>query len=254
MHFIKKLIHISFLLVLSHLGYSQDEKPALTKPSTFSISAHFGYGVPFADMKNRFGNNSIAGGGLYWYNFKSGLKYGISLDYIFGPKVNEDVISNLRNENGILLGVNNDYANVLLRERGLLVDFTVTKTLKLTSKETNSGLAIGLGVGIMQSKVRIQVEGGNVPILAGDAIRGYDRNVVGPSLKQLIGYHYISNKSNANFSAFLEISEGFTKPTAPLNFNTMEFDDSRRLDVLVSLKIAYYLPLTKTTPLEEIYY
>ncbi len=222
--------------------------------SNITISLEYGYAIPSQDLALRFGNHSLAGTGLYWYNAPLNLRYGISANYMFGIKIKEDVISSLRNENQVLLGVDNNFANVLLRQRGFLIDAVCTKTFGLFKKNRSSGIELGIGVGLMQHKVRIQVETNNVPLLLGDAVKGYDRNSVGPSLKQIAGFRWRSIKTNANVSLLLEVTEGFTRPTQALDFNSLQVDNERRFDVDFAIKLAYYLPLKTRVPSEDIFY
>lgn len=223
-------------------------------PSNIGISLEFGFASPSADLATRFGNHTIAGTGLYWYNAPLNLRYGVSFDYLFGIKVNEDPISNLRNENGVFLGLDNNYATVLLRMRGILLDAVVTKTFPILKNNRSTGIEIGIGAGIMQHKIRIQPESNNIPLFTNETVRGYDRNTIGPSIKQIVGFHWRAIKSNANMSLLLEVTEGFTSPTNPVDFNTGNINNDSRLDIDMAVKLAYYLPLKRKVPVEEIYY
>ncbi len=251
-----KIINNSFWVLIfcfcftGRLNAQDDNK---TK-SNISISLEFGQAFPGKDLAQRFGNHQMAGTGLYWYHAPTNIRYGLNANYLFGVNIKEDVISSLRNDNQVFLGVDNNYGNILLRQRGFLIDAVCTKTFGLFKKNKSSGLELGLGVGLMQHKIRIQVETNNVPLLLGEAVKGYDKNSVGPSLKQIMGFKWRSINTNANVSLLFEITEGFTKPTQALDFNTLEINEDRRFDVEYALKLAYYLPLKSKVNLEEVYY
>jgi len=173
---------------------------------------------------------------------------------LFGDNVKEDVVSSIRLDNGRILGNNEAYGDVFLRERGTYLGFYIDKIFLARPNNKCSGLAFGLGAGILQHKIRIQDEQNSIGQLSGDYMKGYDRNSMGPYLKQALKYLHIGKNKSINYSLSLNITEGFTKNTRGYNFDTQLPDNDRRMDILISIELKWYLPIFDLREPEEIFY
>jgi hypothetical protein len=107
----------------------------------------------------------------------------------------------------------------------------------------NSGLVLNMGVGLIQHKIRIEVIGNNVPQLAKAYKKGYDRLSNGLLLSQDLGYLYLSDNRLLNIYFGFECMEGFTQSRRSFDYDKMQRDTKKRLDILYGVKIAWILPV-----------
>ena len=115
----------------------------------------FGYGIewPVGDLANRFGQNlnfSVAAERMT----KSNFVWGVKFSFMFGTKVKEDVLKPLRLDNGEILGADNAYADIALRQRGLYLGAYFGKTFRL-DKKLKSGIRLTNALGVFQHHIRI---------------------------------------------------------------------------------------------------
>ena len=113
--------NLFFLILISipFISFSQEEKSSL--PPTILVNFEFGFNMPGGDYADRFGNNLAAGGGLEYVTSKNNFIYGLHATYYFGDEVKEDVLSEIRNADGFLIGTNRINASVFLRQRALYI-------------------------------------------------------------------------------------------------------------------------------------
>lgn len=209
------------------------------------LTLNFTYGahLPAGDLSNRFGPNFSVGGGLDLITEKQNLIFGLKGNNLFGNTVKEDVLSNLRDSDGFILGSvgagQATYAEVFLRERGFYAGGHFGKLFPLSKKNKRAGIRLTLGAGLLQHKVRIQDETGSADQLAGDLIKGYDQLTNGLAFEQFIGYQQLNRKTGINFFAGFELTEAFTKSRRAVNFNTQSRDNSSRFDVLLGFRVGW---------------
>jgi len=242
---------VSLFLTLSPLANCQEE---IRESNFIGISFHYGLNRPTADLGDRFGSFFNSGGSIGRFNHKTKSIIGLEAEVLFGENVKENVVENLQLDNNAFLGNDGGYADVFLRMRGTYVGLYYNKVLKSRKELKHAGFAVGLGVGMLQHKIRLNVESLNAPQFEGEYAKGYDRNSIGPALKQSIQYLHIGRYNSPSFAVEFEIMEGFTKNTRPINFDTKLKDDESRLDMNLRLNIKWYLPVKDLKPSEEIYY
>ena len=194
-------------------------------------------------MKDRFGLNFDIGLGAEMIlpnNWIFGLAGGI----IFGNRVNEDVVRNLRTSFNQIIGSNTGLAAVSLRERGFHSEVRVGKLIPVIENNKKSGLRLVLGLGFLQHKIRVQEDPQSfVPQITGDYAKGYDRLSNGLMLSEFIGYQHLSKNRLVNFYGGFELTQGFTQNRRDYDFLTMsESDKSNRLDLLYGFKVGWILP------------
>ena len=177
---------------------------------------------------------------------------------LFGNTVKEDVLSNLRDSDGFILGSvgagEATYAEVLLRERGFYAGGHVGKLFSFANTNKRAGLRLTLGVGLLQHKVSIQDESGAADQLKGELTKGYDQLSNGLAFEQFVGYQQLNRKTGVNFFAGLELTEAFTKNRRSINFTTQNKDDRSRFDVLLGFRIGWLLTLYVGERAEDIRY
>ncbi len=225
-----------------------------TFDQTGAINLLFGYGIesPVGEMADRFGNDlnfSLAGERMS----PSGWLYGVKFSFLFGSKVKEDVLAPLRLSNGEILGADNAYADVFLRQRGMYLGAYFGRTIPLN--HTKSGLRITNAFGVFQHNIRIVDDARSLPQIEGDYQKGYDRLTRGFALRQFVGYHHIGQDRRLNFIVGIELTEGFTKHIRSIDFDTgLPVDHSMRFDGLIGLKAAYIFPFFDDYQADEIFY
>lgn len=242
---------IVVLSILVGLSFFDVKSQAVTK---YMFGFGHGGGIPMGDLKTRFGNQFESTFGIYRYGLKKDWIVGIEANIFYGKVVKEDVLAPLRVDDNPLLGINETFSSILLRERGSSGYLTVEKVFSFQEESTHRGLKIGLGAGLMQHFVRIQDDTQNNSYLQGDYIKGFDRFTFGPAIKQAVGYHFYSDAFTYNFSLMLEFEQGFTKNIRNVNFDTMMQDSARRLDMMINLKAKFYIVAFSSGDAEDIYY
>ncbi|MEX2596987.1 MAG: hypothetical protein WEC59_08655 [Salibacteraceae bacterium] len=242
-----------FLLASTHLSWGQ-KTIADSAINFFAISAELGLQVPFGDMADRFGAGGIAGGSIM-YKSKENWTFEGNFGFLFGQNINEDtILKPLITEQNFIIGRDGNPADVLLYQRGFVATVRVGKIFPVIGPNPNSGIHLALGAGVMQHKIQIQDAFENIPQIAGEYKKGYDRLTNGFTLSQSIGYQHFSDYRFFNFYIGAEFYEGFTQNRRSLNFDTGLRDDRQRLDVVGSLVIRWYFPIYKRKPKEFYFY
>ena len=237
---------LSFCIVNGQDDYRQE--------NFIAVGFSYGIDIPFGELADRFGSNFRATVSVDLFNAEKKLLWGLEGGILFGDNVREDVIAPLRLDNGRIIGNNGQLADVFLRERGTFLGLYASKVLLAAKENPHAGLALGLGVGLLQHNIRIQDELRNASHFSGDYDKGYDRNTLGPYIKQVLKYQNIGKKKTVNYELALTITEGFTKNTRSINFDTKLLDNDRRLDILVGLSAKWFIPIIDLRETNEIFY
>lgn len=248
---IKRNLTIILLFAFTTICVAQDEE---NEGSFIALGVNYGIDFPALDMSDRFGSNFHAGISIDFFNSQFNGAYGVEGYIMFGDNVKEDVLSSLRAENGAIYGIDGNYADVFLRQRGNYLGIYMDKVVFGRKHNRRAGLSLGAGVGIMQHKVRVQVDSNNAPQLKDEYKKGYDRHSTGPALKQSIKYLHVGKNKNLNYAFAINFTQGFTKNTRAVNFDTQMPDDERRIDLLIGVDFKWYLPIRDTRQSEEIFY
>lgn len=211
------------------------------------ISISYGYYLAAGDMLKRFGDNSSLQLNIdfktrkYW-------TFGINGSYIFGKEVKESLFDSISTPTGAHIARNGEFAEVRLYERGFTVSGTVGRMFAFKKPNPNSGILVSVGLGFIQHKIRIETIGNNLPQLSKEYKKGYDRLSNGLLLSENIGYMYLSNSRLLNLYIGLEFMQGFTQSRRSFDYDRMQKDTQKRLDLLYGAKIAWVLPLYKKPP------
>ncbi len=242
-----------FLIICNSNSYSQDERQNLG--NIIAINFQFGGGIPAGDLADRFGTTLSAGAGMDFITEKNNLIFGWKGDFHFGNEVKENILGGLAPE-GFIFGNSLSSATELRRaQRGFYIGAHVGKVFSFSSSNTRSGLRVTVGAGLLQHKIRLQQDPSNfVPQIAGDYGKGYDRLSNGLALRQFLGYQLLGNDKLVNFTFGLEFIQGFTQNRRSFNIDEMRTDTSKRLDLLIGLKVGWTLPFYIGESTGEIYY
>lgn len=198
---------------------------------------------PQADLAKRFGINSTIGVSVY-YKTGSDWLFGAEYNYIFGSQVNETgILDKISTSDGYIIGSDGQYIVLKTYERGTLALLKAGKIFPVIGPNKNSGLTVKFGLGFIQHKISYYWTGPPPAPLRDNYYKGYDRLTNGTALSQSFGYQNLSNSHVINFSAEFEITEGFTQSRRDWNFDTMSKDTQHRLDILLGIKLCWYLPI-----------
>ena len=255
------LIHkfsILFFLIsfTSLVAFAQEnDKQSDDRINTFFIKFNGGVSQPGGNLAERFGWSGLAGGGVYYKTNKNWI-LGAEFDYIFGENVKEDsILSPISTSTGGLIGSNGNVFTPSLQERGYRIQIGAGKILPFLSPNDNSGLLIQGNVGFIQHKINyFLTEKTVLPQINGEYAKGYDRLTNGISFSEYVGYYHMSKNKLINFTIGFELTQAFTKNRREMNFDTMQRDESNRLDMLYSIKGSWILPLYKAKKAPEFYY
>jgi hypothetical protein len=199
-------------------------------------------------LADRFGTNSNVGSQVLMKT-KSNILYGIGATFIFGDNVKEtNMLDGLKTSQGQIINSRGQDAEVYYYERGFHLAGYLGAILPIGNLNKNSGFFILGGVGLLQHKIRIHDKNEDIPGLYDDYKKGYDRLTNGLATSEMIGYQYLSSRRMINFYVGVEFLQGFTQNRRSYNYDLMEKDETKRLDLLTSIRFGWIIPAYKKTP------
>jgi hypothetical protein len=245
-------------LLLLILGPFSLKAQVNVRDSALSMSmiyATYGFSKPGGDLADRYGYSHQIGGG-YMFKWKSGWSISAEGNFIFrdGVKNQTEVLSGISTSDGFIIDEAGFFANVMLLERGYSLWAKAGKLVPFFGPNPNSGLLFQLGGGMLQHKIRIQDPNNSAPQLKGEYKKGYDKMCNGPAISEYIGYQFMGNQRTINFFAGIEFVQAFTSSRRAYYFNEMIRPDEKRIDLLPTLKVGWYLPLYKKSSQKFFYY
>jgi hypothetical protein len=250
-----KLQH--FIIIVSICATTlQAQKAGLPKNYTpLSITVKYGAQKPSGILAQRFGINNSVGGGLERVSILKGWIMGVESYFIYGSKVKEDVLKNIRTPEGTILGDIGTYAGVVLKQRGIYMGGYLGKFFIFNDKGNRvSGLHLTVGGGFLKHKIRILNEDNSAQQVASPYSEGYDRMTYGMAFSQSIGYQVISRNKTVNFTLSLDFTEGVTRNRRGFNFDTRQRDDTKRLDFLSGIHATWSIPIFTNQNADDIEY
>lgn len=215
-----------------------------------SFNITIGVQKPGGDMAERFYENGNLGFNVS-VKFSKNWVLGAEGSYLFGPSHHEkNLMGDLKNQYGHIIDFDGQQSIVLEQERGFNVFVFGGKMFPIIGPNPNSGLLIKAGVGFMQHRIWIENRRNNIPQLADDYKKGYDRLSNGLALEQFIGYVHHGTNRLINYFIGFEFQQGFTQSRRDYNFDLKAKDDTKRLDLLYGIKFGWAIPIYKRTPKE----
>jgi hypothetical protein len=217
------------------------------------VDFSYGLNFPGLDLNKRFGNGFI----LKNRNnilIKNNWIVGIDGSIIFGNKVKEDVISPLRNNQGLIIGSDQQIAEVFLRQRAFNSNIIIGKWISKKSSKFERGVEITTGLGFLQHKIRIVDNYMSVIQLSGEYIKGYDRLTNGIAIPLGLSYRWIANDGRLNVFIQSETLYSPTKERRSIQHDTLKIPNQKRNDVFQSFSIGITLPFDLTPDTEKVYY
>lgn len=252
---IKALLCTLSLLMCSWLSGTVNAQ-SLLKDSVMNaamLGVNYTYQIPFGVMADRFGPNSAIGGGVS-FKVKHNIILGVDGAYMFNRDVNEiELFVDITLNGATAIGRDGGLEDIQISQRGFQIKGNIGKIIPFKRPNKNSGLLVMLGLGVIQHRIFIKVEKGNVLQLNDDYQKGYDRLTAGFLAAPFLGYQYMSNNRRLNFYAGLELALGFTQGLRTWQFDTNSSGQERRTDILLGLKAGWILPIY-FKPTEKYYY
>ena len=243
---LKKTLRYSVLFILLTAFYTNSFGQKNFKENSekvFAFGASYGFYIPGGDLADRYGANSMLAFSPVFKTAKN-LTFGLQGNFIFGRQIREEgILGEIRSEKGEIFDEQGQIAEILLFERGFVINATVGKIFSLKSFNPNTGIWIQAGVGFMQHKLRVEHQNNRIPQLENDYKKGYDRLTNGLSLYQSVGFFNLSNSKTTNFSIAFEAMEGFTQSRRDFNFDYGFKDTRKRVDILLGLKVTWLIPV-----------
>ena len=248
----KRILLYIILLSFTASGYAQSLLKDSIMPALlfqFNYTSQF----PFADMKTRYGSNFGLGGAIS-YKTKQNIQIGIEGMAIIGENIkDDDPLHGAYTKDGGFIGQDGTFQTWSVHERGFILKGTIGYTIHFKKPNVNSGILLQVGGGMMQHRMKINVDVGQVPQMTTEYQRGYDHLANGGVISQFIGYQYMGVKKRVNLYGGIEFTEGFLKGRRAWNYALNAPDNARQIDVLIGVKVGWIFPrYFKTT--EKYYY
>lgn len=237
------LLTISVFSILNLRGQGTVSDDTLAM-SLFQIQA--GVHEPFGDMGELYGTGASVGFS-FAVKTKNNWLWGSDFNFMFGDNVkNKDqIITELRNSAGQIIGINSESVNFLILQRGYSGGLYAGKILPFFGPNPNSGLVLKLGVDYFEHRTWIESRQDDIPPIEGEYRKGYDRKRAGFALYEFIGYQHFSDNRYANFFVGFECYQGFTVDYRSYNFDDMDYSDGEYFDLMVGFKVGWVIPVYK---------
>ncbi len=232
------------LLFIAFQSAAQVSPADTISDSRVLVSLQYGTGWTGGDLVNRYGYLNLIGlnAGYKWKNNMFAIVEG---SFIFGSEVKiPGLLSGLTDSYGNITDINGDPAAVSVLARGVVANVEIGKIIPLNRRNQNSGIMVHAGAGYMNHRIKIETQTQVVPMIELDYKKGYDRLTTGFCSMQFLGYSYMPRNSFYNFYGGMYIMEGFTQNRRTVNFDqpNVPVSSDLRLDIIVGLKLGWYIP------------
>lgn len=244
------------LLLLSVRATAQDglfltEKTVARHGVVLGVNGDLDF--PGGDMAKRFGTSYRAGIQVL-YKTKSNWMLGPKFDYMFGTGLREDsLLINITDKYGSYINSDGQRIGLLLYQRGYMIGMQGGRIFNLSKGNADDGILAMTTVGFMEHKVLIRDRDNTIPSVRGAYKKGYDRLTNGVFVEQYLGYVHFAKNNLFNLHAGLNVAAGFTKGRRDYLFDVMRPDNAARIDLLMGIRIGWYIPIFKRKS-EEIYF
>jgi len=232
-------------------GFGQKDE---TKPDKFPfVYATMGFQAPAGDLSERFGVSAEVGGGV-GYKIQNNWMISAEATYIFGNDLKENPLENLLNSEYQIINQYGEYSEIRMRQAGMQLKASLGKIIPVSKLNRNSGIFIRGSLGLLQHKIYIENVGNNTPQVLDIYRKGYDRMCNGLSVSEFVGWQNFSNEGGMHFLVGFEFTQGFTENRRTWDYATNSKIEGQRLDLLYSIKVAWYIPFLKRQAKGYFYY
>lgn len=249
---LKQVSSIIILCLFLSTGWAQ----SLLKDSVMNaamLGINYTMQLPMGELAQRYGLSYAIGGGVS-FKVKHNVIIGIEGAYAFGRNVkNTDLFENITVDGILAIGRDGGLEQISIGQRGFQFKFNVGKIFPFKKPNRNSGILAMVGIGAIQHRIKINVNGGNVVYLDEEYRKGYDRLTAGVLVAPFLGYQYMSLNRRINLYAGVECAIGFTKGLRTWNFDTNTSGEGSSTDILIGFKAGWILPIY-FRPTEKYFY
>jgi len=246
------LLSVRISMVLMVFGVVQVSAQTLSidtaAESKVLVSVHYGTGWTGGDLVNRYGYINLVGFGV-GYKMRNNWFMQTDASFLFGSQVKvPGLLNGITDSYGNITDVNGSPATVSVLCRGVSANIQAGKIIPLSAFQRNAGLMVHLGAGYLNHRIKIETQDQVVPMIELDYKKGYDRLTTGIGMMQFIGYAYIPRYSFYNFYAGIYCIQGITKERRTVYFDqpNQPVSTKNRLDILVGLKVGWFIPFYST--------
>ncbi len=247
-----KIICFLFFWLLQGGVYSQNKIEKPVDGSILVLGMGLGYNLPMKDMKERYGPSMDFGLNTEFIT-NSNWIWGGQFTYFFSDNVKIDPVASYRTSQGWILGDNNQDAILVIKQRGLFLGAGFGKLIPLNA-DSRTGIKLMLQGGILQHHLKFADEDNSIAQLRAGRHRRYDRLTRGFALKQTIAYKMLSADRRMNFELAFDFTQGFTSDVRDYHFDTGQVSDKNRLDLMLAVRLSYYLPFYYNKIDREVFY
>ena len=216
------------------------------------IAMNYGGNWPQLDLALKYGYLSHLGI-LAGYKTKKNWFYGVDANFIFGNQVKlNGMFTHLLDSKGNITDINGDIGRVVVTARGFNTNIAVGKVFPFLSPNSNSGIFIHGGIGLLAHKFRIDTQDQVIPQIELDYRKGYDQLTLGPNLHEFFGYAFMANHGLINFYGGFYAQQGFTKNMRDIFYNQPDIPVSKKtmLDIQIGCKFGWFIPFYVRKPKE----
>jgi hypothetical protein len=235
--------------------YYKTEEPVTDTATTMvMLGANFSTLFPFGMMRDTFKMN-LNFGGLLMVKTKTNWTIDVNFNYFFASDVRnpEAILSNLVNENGVILDGYGLQSTIYMEGRFWHLGFGVGKIIPF-DRWKNSGLWLRCDFGYFEHKIRIKEPDDAVPQIWGDYLKGYDQKSGGFCMSQFIGYLFMRKNRVGNFYVGIELYEMWTKPLRNYIFNVGPTEGIKpAFSCMLGGKVGWFIPLYEKKRINDLY-
>jgi hypothetical protein len=239
-----------FLVIILLLAFHVQAQVSL-KDSLITaplISVNYSAQFPGGDMVNRYGWDSNVGAN-FMLKTKHNWFFSADYGYLFGSIIKEEhVLDALKTSNGKIINKEGLYADVRVFERGYMGALRIGHVFPFLSPNKNCGFFITAGPAFLQHKIRFDDIGNTAPQLTKEYKKGYDRLTNGPAVSAFLGYLYLDNRHFINFFGGFEFLYAWTQSRRGYNYDTMQYDTAKHIDMLSGFRVGFIIPIYKMVP------
>jgi hypothetical protein len=212
--------------------------------SLFAVNLSLGYQGTAGWMANDFKPGLSVGGETEVILWPSNIIFGANGWYRFGGSPKNDVLANIRTDDGRLIAGSFSVASELVQTRALLVGGHIGKLWAIHPNNKRSGIRAQIGGGYFRRWLFIDTRGSTIPGIDQEGYKkGYDRSTGGLALQQSIGYQYFQKKRRINFFAMVDFTQAFSQPLRSWDFATLQPPKAEGIDFIYGFRLGWTLPV-----------
>jgi hypothetical protein len=258
-HFFRFLLFLPFFCLFKTSPAQEVEKPEkrtrkFEANEAVFITPNYTAQVPFGNMSDRFGFNSLFGLQIA-YKTKTNWIIGGEGAFLYGTTVKEGfVVNNISGTSGQFINQNGELVNVRPQEVGFNIKFTAGKVIPFSKKFPDAGLLLLTSAGFLEHKIAFNVNSNELPQLNKTYRRGYDRLSSGPVLSQFIGGVFTKRGSFISGYAGFQFDIAFTQGRRPYDFFLKAPLHDNRVDMFIGFRIGWIIPIFLQASEKEYFY